>query len=263
VLIFVAWAAGFFLLADLAANHLFPGDPWLAGGFVLAAVVAWIFAFGFASRRFELEADLYCLELLGDAGALIRALEKVGGRFRDVASWRHFSTAERVRFLEGAAADPRIGEALRRGLRRWTRVGVVLLLVACTLQASSLAHSFPEDRLRADLRLGRYASAQTRAAAIDHLDPHLAALVARAASVGRDEPTLAELETLARSAMARADVAGAIVWLDLGALRGSADLEAVASALRELAEKGTEPAQTLEAGLLASWRAEFEACRAQ
>ena len=263
VLIFVAWAAGFFLLADLAANFLFPGDPWLAGGFVLAAVVAWIFAFGFASRRFELEADLYCLELLGDASALIRALEKVGGRFRDVASWRHFSTAERVRFLEGAAVDPRIGEALRRGLRRWTRVGVLLLLVACTLQASSLAHSFPEDRLRADLRLGHYASAHARAASIDHLDPHLADLVARAASLGSDDPPIQELEKRARAAMQHADVAAALGWLDLAGLRGSADLDEVAGALREVAEQRADPAKVLDGRLDASWRAELEACRPQ
>jgi Zn-dependent protease with chaperone function len=130
LLIFVTWAAAFFLLADLAANHFFAADAWLSGGFLLAALVVWIVAFGFASRRFELEADLYCLDLLGDVSALIRALEKVGGQFRDVASWRHFSTAERVSFLEQAALDPTVGEKLRRGLRRWNRVGIGLLLVA-------------------------------------------------------------------------------------------------------------------------------------
>src|SRR5262249_54986641 len=51
VLVFVAWAAAFFLLADLAANHLFPSDAWISGGFVLVALVAWILGFGFASRR--------------------------------------------------------------------------------------------------------------------------------------------------------------------------------------------------------------------
>jgi Zn-dependent protease with chaperone function len=114
VLHFVAWAVGFFLLADLVASRLFAEQLWLGGGFLLAAVAIWLLVFGYVSRRFELEADLFCIDLLGDASALIRALEKVGGHIRDVASWRHFSTAERVRFLADAATDPRAQARLRR-----------------------------------------------------------------------------------------------------------------------------------------------------
>src|SRR5262249_6269763 len=119
VRIFVTWAAGFFMAADLVARHLFADSPWVSGGFVVGAMLAWYWAFGFLSRRFELEADLFSLDLLGDPGALIAALERVGGAFRDVASWRHFSTAARVRFIERAATDPAVGDRLRRELRRW------------------------------------------------------------------------------------------------------------------------------------------------
>jgi Zn-dependent protease with chaperone function len=259
VLIFVAWAAAFFLLADLAANHLFPSDAWVSGGFVLVALVVWVLGFGFASRRFELEADLFCLELLGDASALIRALEKVGGRFRDVASWRHFSTADRVRFLERASAEPRIGDALRRALRRWARLGFVLLAVALVLQAWSLARSFPAERVRADLRLGRYASARARAEGIPALDPHLAELTARAASLGRDRVAAADLEMEARAAMARNDFQSGLGWLDLAALRGSSDLGAVADAFRAIAEKDAVASDLLPSRVYASWRTELEA----
>lgn len=261
VLIFVTWAGAFFLLADLAANHVLPPTPWLSGGFVLFAVAAWVVVFGYASRRFELEADLYCLDLLGDASALIRALEKVGGKFRDVASWRHFSTADRVRFLEGAALDPAVGKQLSRGLRRWTRAGVALLLVACALEAWTLARSFPEDRLRADLRLGRYVSAGARAAAIDGLDPRLAALASRGASLGSDAVSVPELEKEARAALSRGDLPAALAWLDLGGLRGSSDLDAVGGALRTLTEQGVDPRSTLEPPLFESWRAELEIAR--
>jgi hypothetical protein len=261
VLIFVAWAAAFFLISDLVANHLFADSTWHSGVFVLAAVVAWLLAFGYMSRRFELEADLFCLDLLGDATGLIRALEKIGGRFRDVASWRHFSTAERVRFLESAAADPSVGARLRGGLRRWTRVGVALLVVTAALQAWALGRSFPEDRLRADLRLGRYAVAGARAARLEGIDPHLAALVARASSLGGDHIPVEELGRRARTCMLGADAETGLAWLELASLRGSPDLDAVAGALRGLIEHGTDAREALEGALYDSWRGEFEACR--
>jgi Zn-dependent protease with chaperone function len=261
VLVFVTWAAAFFLLADLAANHFLPATPWFSGGFVLVAVAVWVVVFGFASRRFELEADLFCLDLLGDASALIRALEKVGGRFRDVASWRHFSTADRVRFLEGAALDPGVGKRLSRGLRRWTRAGVALLLVAGALESWTLARAYPEDRLRADLRLGRYVSANVRAAAIGGVDPRLVALASRGASLQSDRVSVPELEEEARVALSRADLPAALAWLDLGGLRGSADLDAVAGAIRTLVEKGDDPQSTLDAKLFEAWRGELEVVR--
>jgi hypothetical protein len=202
------------------------------------------------------------LDLLGDASALIRALEKVGGRFRDVASWRHFSTAERVRFLESASLDPKIGETLRRGLRRWTGFGIVLLVAASAFQAWALARSFPEDRLRADLRLGHYASARARAATIEGLDPRLVDLTARASSLGQDAPPIHDLEKEARVAMSHGQIQVALAWLDLASLRGSEDLDAVASALRALAQKDCDPSRALESRLFEAWREELEACRA-
>jgi Zn-dependent protease with chaperone function len=261
VLIFVTWAAAFFLLADFAANRFFAADAWLSGGFLLAALVVWIVAFGFASRRFELEADLYCLDLLGDVSALIRALEKVGGQFRDVASWRHFSSAERVDFLEAAALDSSIGAKLRGTLRRWSRLGVALLVVAGALQAWTLSRSYPEERVRADLRLGRYAAASARAADIQGLDPRLASLTTFAATLGEDGAAVLDLEKEARAAMTRKDVAAALAWLDLASLRGSADLDAVADALRALAAKGADPRDALAPRLYEAWRAEFDSCR--
>lgn len=261
VLHFVVWAAGFFLLADVVAQRYFADDVWLSGGFLIAAVVSWLLAFGFVSRRFELEADLYCLDLLGDVSALIAALEKVGGHFRDVASWRHFSTAERVRFLAGAAMDPRVGERLRRRLGIWKRLGVLLLVVAAALELWTLSDSFPEDRLRADLRLGRYAAAAERARALEGLDPALSRLVVRAASLGRDAAPITEIEARARASFASGDCGSGVAWLDLGAMRGSTELEDVAWAAQAMIDREADPGELLEPSMHESWKVELDACR--
>ena len=261
VLIFVAWAGAFFLIADLAANRLFASEGWIGGGVVLCAVIAWLLGFGFASRRFELEADLYCLDLLGDSSALVRALEKVGGRFRDVASWRHFSTAERVRFLERAATDPDVGNGLRRSLRRWSRLGMMLLAAAAILQGWALTRAFPTERLRADLRLGAYASAIERARRHPGRDRELARLAARAATLAPDHTSLGDLEQRARAAMIAGEPEPALEWLDLGELRGAFELGEVASALRALAGRGKEEVE-IDPGIRRAWSAELEACRA-
>ncbi len=262
VLIFVAWAGAFFLIADLAANRLFPSEGWIGGGLVLCAVVAWLLGFGFASRRFELEADLYCLDLLGDSSALIRALEKVGGRFRDVASWRHFSTADRVRFLEQASVDPAVGDRLRTSLRRWSRLGFALLAAALIVQGWALARAFPTERLRADLRLGAYASANERARARPGRDRELARLAARAATLESGRAGIGDLERKARAAMLAGDLEPALEWLDLGELRGSSELGEIASAIRALASsRGSEEEAEIDPEIRASWSAELEACR--
>lgn len=261
VLHFVVWAAGFLLLADVVANRLLADNGWLAGGFLLAAVAAWLLVFGYMSRRFELEADLYCLELLGDTSALIAALEKVGGHFRDVASWRHFSTADRVRFLTDVTTDPTLGARLRTSLRRWKRLGAILLALAISLQAWSLTATFRDDLLRADLRLGRYASAAERAEDADGLDPALVELARRAASLGRDEVPVSELETRARESLASGDAEAGLRWLELGAIRGDEELERVALAVQALVSGGPEPRDILGTTELESWSAEIEACR--
>jgi len=259
VLHFVVWAVGFFLLADVVANRLLAGDDWLAGGFLIAAVVGWLLVFGYVSRRFELEADLFCLDLLGDATALIAALEKVGGHFRDVASWRHFSTADRVRFLADATADPQVGRRLRRTLRTWKRCGVLLLVVALSLQAWTLARSFRDDRTRADLRLGRYSAAVARVGETDSPDPALRELASKGASLSGDGAPVPEIEARARQSLAKGDLESARAWLELGAMRGEIELDRVARAIRALAEGSATPREVLEAPGLESWRTDFEA----
>jgi Zn-dependent protease with chaperone function len=260
VLYFVVWAAGFFLLADLVASQLFADDVWTAGGFLLAAVVAWLLVFGYVSRRCELEADLYCLELLGDGTALVRALEKVGGHLRDVASWRHFSTADRVRFLAGVAHDRRVGERLRRKLSIWKRCGAALFVLALGLQLWSLSGTFRSDRLRADLRLGRYREASERIGEPEGLDPGLVRLAERVAVLGDEPVPVSMIESRARKEFAASQPESGLAWLDLGALRGDREMATVARAIRRLAAGEVTEQGLLEVPELTGWRAEVAAC---
>jgi STE24 endopeptidase len=114
------------------------GWPWLLGGGLatLGAVAAYFGVFfGLVSRRFERQADLFACRAVScgrpdcpphrepymtpaslpvevcptAAHSFAGALEKVAllnGIARDLPSWRHFSIAQRVRFVEDAMQNP-------------------------------------------------------------------------------------------------------------------------------------------------------------
>ncbi len=249
--LFGCWVLAFFLGGDLLSRTLFAQEEWLAAGALLVVLGGWFAFFGWLSRRCELEADLFAIQLLGDPGAIISALERVGGQLRDVASWRHFSTARRVEFLARAAGDPAFTRRFLRRLRLWTRAGVLLFALALVFEGRRLAHEFEPDQLRADLRLGQYASAAERAPRIEGLDPALARLVERARSLQGAEAGAAELEAAARAALARDELAEALEYLQLGALRGREDLAEIALAL------ASPRAHALDPALAQSWAAEL------
>lgn len=261
VTIFVMWALGFFLAADLVANWVFSEDPWLAGGLVLALMCLGYVALGFMSRRFELDADLFSLDLLGDHEALIGALEKVGGRFRDVASWRHFSTGRRVVFLRRAALDPAVGRRLRKSLRRWTWAGLALLALSASVQVRGLLRELPQDEIRANLRLGHYAAALERTQGDGDVDPETAALVKRAQGLGLAECGVEALEREAHAALRRKDVEAALEWLELARLRGRSDLALVEEVLRAMIGDPSADPKAMGEELFGAWSADIEAWR--
>jgi Zn-dependent protease with chaperone function len=252
--IFAMWVAAFFLGTDLVASAWFPDSVWLSGGLIVAVIVIGYFAFGFMSRRFELDADLYSVDLLGDTNALIRALEQVGGRLRDVASWRHFSTAERVRFLSEAALTPSVAARLRRNLRRWTCVGAALFLVTAGLQIRSLLEAREQQEIQADLRLGDYAAAARRAREAKHLDAEVAALASFAVKLNEDGVGGERIESEARSALRARDLDAALAWLELGQLRGRKDLGDVRNALKaKLAHEISDVHELLPDSIYRDW----------
>jgi len=138
---------------------------------------------------------------------------------------------------------------------------MLLLAAAVILQGWALARAFPTERLRADLRLGAYASANDRARTRPGRDRELARLAARAATLAQDHASVGDLEQRARAAMIAGEPEPALEWLDLGELRGSSELGEVASALRALAAKGKEDGE-LDPEIRRAWSAELEACRA-
>jgi len=101
---------------------------------------------------------------------------------------------------------------------------VLLFVLVVALEGRRIGREYGSDRLRAQLRLGQYAGAQEQARALPQLSPELRALVLRAGSIGHDVADAGELEALAHAALAREDAQAALELLQLGALRGRADL---------------------------------------
>jgi len=246
VTIFLCWALAFFLGGDLLAQAIAPDELWVGSAIVLGAVVVWWFVFSWLSRRFELEADLFSLELLGDPSGLISALERLGGRLRDVAGWRHFSTAERVRFLERAWSEPQFARRHRDRLRWLARLGVLLAVLAVAGQVWSLASRVGEDRVYAELGLGRYEQAAERAERIG-LEPELVELSRMGAEL---EPGLAQVPASRVEGALRARLGApleasslqeALVYAQLLALRERPELLDLADELEALLQESELP----------------------
>ena len=92
--------------------EVFGGRLESALGICLLFAIYLRFGFGYVSRRFERQADLFGLELLGRAEPLVASLEKIAiitGSPRQKPCWHHASIAVRVSFLRAAEDDPRLG----------------------------------------------------------------------------------------------------------------------------------------------------------
>lgn len=235
--IFGAFALGFFLTGQLVLTRLEFEDPlWLLGGF-LVLLVGWYLAFGYLSRRFELEADLESLRVVGESSALVRALELTGAHAHEKSSWRHFSTADRVRFLHAAERDPLVGLRLKLRLARWRRAGFTLFFLAAGWTLVELGRDWNSDWLVADLRLGRFESAAARADG-ERLDAEWAALARLAVQVEPDQRSPRALERRGLQALMRGDLPRARDWVRLAWLRGADGQEANLRVLEEAVERG-------------------------
>ena len=237
VIIFLLWTLAFFMGAELAVTwvsewaHAQASAPlWLGAGLVLVLALGWYLGFGWLSRRFELEADLTGVELTNDPAALVSALELVGGRYREAGGWRHFSTAERVAFVERAHWDPGLGQRLQRTLRRWAIALSVLVLALGSLKLVDLSGSYSWQMARVELEEGRPAQALRRLKSADEGAGWLGELAAvdlSAADHGGG------LEGLGLEALGAGDGSRAELALELLVMRGRDDLDAVLRALRE------------------------------
>ncbi len=258
VTIFLTWIAAFFLGGDMLVSQAGLVSAWGSAGAAIGLFVLWFLVFGWLSRRFELEADLYALELLGDPLGLIAALERVGGRLRDVAGWRHFSTAGRVAFLSRAAADSGFVRRFRALLRRVTFLGAVLAIGTAILEVYALARSWPADQVVVELSFGEYGRAVERARGIELEDEWLAALVDEAGTLASQlgphvarEALAAELE----ASLSRGDPSRALAQAELLDLGGDPRARSLALVLEALASGDVSLARDELAGVPAEWRA--------
>jgi hypothetical protein len=223
VLIFVALLVTFIGGVDLIDGWIGFSSAEAGYGFYGVCLITAYLGFGFLSRRVELEADLESVDLIGDRQPLIEALEEVtGAHARSRSSWRHFSTADRVAFLQAVEQDPALGLRLRRLLRRVRNGAFLALALVSVAQVTRLASRLPEDLIVVDLRLGRFARAETRLSALedDEVDERVRRWVLRAASLGADSVAADALEKRGRSAAEEGDWEAAIEWLELAILRG-------------------------------------------
>ncbi len=138
--LYFVFALSLFFLYQLAIEAIglvlpedLKNDPLvIIGLFILVVATYWRVLFGFVSRKFEREADLFAALALGDPHRFIHALEEVArksGILRKLPSWRHHSIAERVTFLESAFSDPEEADRFRRSARR-VKLGLMVILVA-------------------------------------------------------------------------------------------------------------------------------------
>jgi Zn-dependent protease with chaperone function len=238
--IFCSWFLFFLVGAMGIVASIDDAGPWTELGVVGGALVTWALAFGWLSRRCELEADLYAAELLNDSGGMVSALETVGGRLRDVAGWRHFSVSERVEFLVRATADPVFRRGFKRRMQFLGRTGVVLGSLAIAFYLIVLARAWPADKLHTDLALGNYSLALERSISIDEIDPDFASLIMRGSTI-EDGAPLEVLEEQLRQTFDAGKFDRARDWAELLVYRGAADYEYAAMELGDAVREGREP----------------------
>jgi len=121
----------------LISEYLDSEYPFLLCMVVIAILVAvyFRFIFGYLSRAFEREADVYAAGLLGTPVPLVLALEKIAlmsGDVRELSSWRHHSVAERVRYLSEVGYDAGAQARYHGRVKRivWAVIAMVVFFAA-------------------------------------------------------------------------------------------------------------------------------------
>jgi STE24 endopeptidase len=102
--------------------------------------VTWRLVFGYLSRACERQADLVGAELAGDPqvmGDALKSVAHLSGQGETEPSWRHYSIAERVAFLQAVRRRPELA-AWHHHLVRMMRHSLILIIIALLLAASYL-----------------------------------------------------------------------------------------------------------------------------
>lgn len=139
-------------------------------GFSLGLIFVFFGAFGWMSRRFETEADIYAMQTLNRPQAFPQALEKVGlhmGAVGRRGGLRHFGIGTRIGLLDRYRYEPEFREHFDRVLRRCRLgiialclVGVAPLVVQGTGPLDAARARFLAQEVDTALKEGRYEEAE-------------------------------------------------------------------------------------------------------
>lgn len=125
-------------------SHSYPGIYWgelyfFASFAIFAVLMALLFRlhFGYFSRLFERQADLYIFHLGIDASYMAEALNEIGmltGGTHKKPNWHHYSIQERIDFINKASTSP----ATIAAHNRKVRCSIWIYFVILTLLAIGL-----------------------------------------------------------------------------------------------------------------------------
>lgn len=110
--------------------------------FALTIALYFRIVFGYFSRLFEREADLYVLEIGLPANDMIEALDTLGtiyGNIHNKPNWHHYSIQQRIDCLKEAAADPSAIYRHHRRIRRSLLVYTLCLVPLISYLAVKIA----------------------------------------------------------------------------------------------------------------------------
>lgn len=148
VLLFFGFTATLVLLSSTVSQATGPAVEALDGLVQwLAMLLVWIgVVFGWVSRRFEQEADVFGIDTVPFRPApdgrppdpvdhpFGRALERIAeeaGGIREITGWRHFSIGDRIAFVRAYLTDAAVRRRYRRSIRLLR--GTLLGVMACAL----------------------------------------------------------------------------------------------------------------------------------
>ena len=124
-------------------NRQNPSSLWesiyLFTNFVIYALLVAIYfrlVFGYFSRLFERQADLYVFEVGTPPEAMYDALDRIGtitGNSHRIPSWHHYSIQQRMDCLKKAMEDPSLISQHHRRVRYSLIVYTILLVIAIVI----------------------------------------------------------------------------------------------------------------------------------
>ncbi len=114
------------------------------GPMVALLLLYFRYLFGFFSRNFERQADLFSLSLLGSSEPLVSSLNKVAyanGIDPDASNWHHYGIKERVEFVRDCERQPELATAHHKKVFQYKSCFIAILLVLFGLMVFSKQYS--------------------------------------------------------------------------------------------------------------------------